>query len=52
MWGSGWPAAATGANASPANGSARLAAAAGTRGSGAEIGPHDGADGTGNATGV
>jgi hypothetical protein len=47
----GWPA-TTEANASPAIWNARLIAATGTYGPGAEIGPHDGADGAGNATSV
>ena len=51
-WGSCWSTAATGADVSSAYGGARLTAAAGTRGSGAEVSPHDGADGAGNATGI
>jgi hypothetical protein len=51
-WGSCWSTAATGADVSSAHGGARLTAAAGARGSGAEIGPHDGADGAGNATSI
>jgi hypothetical protein len=50
--GSRWSSAAIGINVPPAHGDARPVAATRTRGSGPEAGPHDGTDGTGDATSV